>query len=58
MKQLDLFDETLEKKILRMEKWIIRLQREIWFLRETYQMRQQQKEREEKTIPIQLDLLG
>jgi len=32
----DLYQETLEKKITRLEKWITRLQREMWFLKETY----------------------
>ena len=36
MIQTDMFDETLEKKILRMEKWIGRLQKEVWFLKEVY----------------------
>lgn len=36
MQQPDLFDETLEKKIYRMEKWVLRLQRELWFLKEVY----------------------
>lgn len=38
MQQLDLFEETLEKKIYRMEKWITRLQKEMWFLKEVYNM--------------------
>ena len=38
MQQLDLFDETLSKKIHRMEKWIYRLQKEMWFLKEVYNM--------------------
>ena len=36
--QLDLFEETLEKKIYRMEKWMGRLQKELWFLKEVYLM--------------------
>jgi len=39
MNQLDLFDETLELKILRMEKWIGRLQKDLWFLKSTYEIR-------------------
>ena len=38
--QQDLFDETLEKKIHRMEKWINRLQKEVWFLKEVYALAQ------------------
>jgi hypothetical protein len=38
MQQLDLFEETLEKKIYRMEKWVGRLQKEIWFLKEVYNL--------------------
>lgn len=38
MQQMDLFDETLSKKIQRMEKWVGRLQKEIWFLKEVYNM--------------------
>lgn len=36
--QLDMFEETLEKKIFRMEKWIGRLQKELTFLKEVYIM--------------------
>ncbi len=36
MQQMDLFDETLAKKIIRMEKWIARLQKEVWFLKQVY----------------------
>lgn len=38
MQQTDLFDETLQKKIIRLEKWIFRLQREMFFLKEVYNM--------------------
>lgn len=38
MQQMDLFDETLAKKIVRMERWIHRLQKEVWFLKEVYNM--------------------
>jgi len=38
MQQLDMFDETLSKKIQRLERWIGRLQREMWFLKEVYNM--------------------
>ena len=40
MQQMDLFDETLAKKIVRMERWCARLQKEIWFLKEVYNMTQ------------------
>ena len=40
MQQLDIFDETLQKKIIRMERWIGRLQKEVWFLKEVYNMAQ------------------
>lgn len=42
MQQMDLFEETLEKKIYRMEKWVMRLQKELWFLREVYTMSKKQ----------------
>ncbi len=38
MQQLDMFDDTLSKKIQRLERWIGRLQREMWFLKEVYNM--------------------
>jgi hypothetical protein len=41
MQQVDLFGETLEKKILRLEKWTLRLQKEMWFLKEVYHMSKQ-----------------
>ena len=40
MQQLDLFDVTLEKKINRMEKWVSRIQKEIWFLKQVYDLSQ------------------
>lgn len=33
MQQLDLFEQTLEKKIERLEKWMLRLQKEMWWLK-------------------------
>ena len=33
MQQLDLFEQTLEKKIFRLEKWMLRLQKEMWWLK-------------------------
>ena len=41
--QLDMFDETLAKKILRLEKWINRLQKEMFFLKEVYHMSEREK---------------
>ena len=38
MIQIDMFQETLDKKIYRMEKWIVRLQRELYFLREVHNL--------------------
>lgn len=38
MKQMDLFEETLEKKIHRLEKWISRLQKEMWWLKNIHEM--------------------
>lgn len=38
IEQMDIFEETLEKKIVRMERWVLRLQREVWFLKEVYNM--------------------
>lgn len=40
MKQGDLFEETLEKKIHRMERRIIHVQKELWFLKEIYSLSQ------------------
>lgn len=34
---MDKFDETLEKKIVRLEKWIMRLQKEMWWLKSVAQ---------------------
>ena len=36
MQQQDLFGETVEKKIIRMERWVCRLQKELWFLKEVH----------------------
>lgn len=38
MQQTDMFEETLEKKIIRMERWLGRLNKELWFLREVYNL--------------------
>lgn len=51
MTQLDLFEETLSKKIQRMEKWVGRIQKEIWFLKEVYIMTKRQEIL--KTKPIE-----
>lgn len=57
--QADLFDETLEKKIYRMEKWIGRLQKEVWFLKEVYNMsRRVEKLYDPKKIMQQVDMFG
>ena len=36
MTQMDLFDETLAKKIVRLEKWMSRLHKELWFLKQVH----------------------
>lgn len=33
-----MFEETLEKKIMRLDRWILRLQKEMWFLKEVYNL--------------------
>ena len=38
MKQLDFFEETLDKKITRLEKWLARLQKEMVFLKEVQKL--------------------
>lgn len=55
--QPDLFEETLEKKIYRMEKWIGRLHKELFFLKEIYQLKQRSKSKEEKK-DVQTDLFA
>ena len=37
---MDLFEETLAKKIYRLERWIGRLNREMYFLKEVYNLTQ------------------
>lgn len=54
--QLDMFDETLTKKIHRLEKWIYRLNREMLFLKEVYKMRYPQEFKEPTTL--QIDMFG
>lgn len=58
MQQMDLFDETLTKKIQRMEKWVGRIQKEIWFLKEVYNMTQRQHIIKTKSIEQQDMFVG
>jgi len=53
--QPDLFDETLEKKILRMEKWIHRLHKELFFLKEVHALKRGRKPGD---AIAQLDIFG
>lgn len=57
MQQLDMFEETLTKKICRLEKWMCRLQKEMLFLKEVHALNQLKKT---KTVQIfeQDDLFG
>ncbi len=59
MQQMDLFDETLAKKIVRLERWIGRLQKEMWFLKEVYNIskRADKFESIRKTVE-QVDMFG
>ena len=59
MKQLDLFENTLEKKIVRIEKWIVRLNRELAFLKAGFELTQ--VVRKQNTIEIkekQMEMFG
>ena len=58
MQQPDLFDDTLEKKILRMEKWIMRLHRELWFLKQVYALKDETELRKSRVPPQQLNMFG
>jgi hypothetical protein len=59
MKQMDLFDETLERKIVRVEKWILRLQKEVWFLKEVYNMSKRSEKFDTlKRAVEQVDMFG
>ena len=58
MQQMDLFDETLQKKINRMEKWINRLQREVWFLKEVYSLANSASRDTVNEKDQQIDLFG
>ena len=39
MQQMDLFEQTLEKKIERLEKWMLRLQKEMWWLKSIHALK-------------------
>lgn len=57
LQQADFFEETLEKKILRMEKWIYRLQKEVWFLKEVWIRTDKSRQKEpsnQKTVQIEM----
>lgn len=41
--QMELFDRTLEMKILSMEKWVGRIQKQLWFLKNVHDLRNQQR---------------
>ena len=59
MKQIDFFDHTLENKINRLEKWIVRLNREMLFLKRVYELNETIKK--QKTVNVnkeQLELFG
>jgi hypothetical protein len=58
MQQTDMFEETLEKKIVRMERWINRLQKEMFFLKEVYNLTQRARKLEIPKEEIQSDLFG
>ncbi len=57
MKKRDIYQETLENKFIRLEKWIERLQKEMWFLKETYN-RTAQKPPEKRAKIEQLTFFG
>ena len=57
MTQMEMFEETLEKKIYRLEKWINRLQKEMWWLKSVYELKQQRKTPQEKREE-QLDIFA
>jgi hypothetical protein len=59
--QADLFEETLEKKILRLEKWIGRLHKDLYWLKGVYELHmqvKQQKAATETSSPQQLSFLS
>ncbi len=49
MEQRDIFGETTEKKMCRLERQLIRMQQELWYLKETYNMQQELRELKEKS---------
>jgi len=58
MKNKDLYEEALEKKFIRLEKWIHRLQKEMWFLKETYNRTGQLPPKRTKAKIEQLTFFG
>jgi len=58
MKNKDLYEEALEKKFIRLEKWIHRLQKEMWFLKETYNRTGQLPPKRPKAKIEQLTFFG
>jgi hypothetical protein len=58
MQQLDLFDKTLEMKLYRLEKWVGRLNKEIWWLKNVAALRSQQKGVIDVEKEEQMDLFG
>ncbi len=41
MQQMDLFDETLEKEINNLKKWMARIQKRLWFLEQVSELKNQ-----------------
>lgn len=58
MQQMDLFDETLQKKIIRLEKWIGRLNKEMYFLKEVYNLTQRQQKIRQLASESQVDMFS
>ena len=54
MMQLDLFDEKLETKVKRMEKTVARFQKELWFLKNVMELRQQVDKQKEQVKQLEL----
>ncbi len=50
MHQTTLFEETVDKKIARMERQLGNMQKELWFLKEVHIMCKSTRERREKTV--------
>lgn len=57
-KQMEMFDEHLEKKILRLEKWIYRLQKEMWFLKEVWNLSDKGRAAKKEAKVEQLKMFG